>query len=128
MPNTQYLNSLLNAAWLGGRTFKPSPYLYLACSMTDPADGVVEPSGNSYARVTIPNDDTHWEARGPMQVNAQPIVFPQTTGDWGTVTHLALYDNSGKMLWFAPMQPKPKLVEWGDILTIPAGALRAVMQ
>lgn len=76
--------------------------IFVALSTADPTDdasGIAEPSGNAYARVsTVPAD---WNAAAAGEItNANLITFPTATGDWGTVTHAALYDaaSGGNML------------------------------
>ena len=78
------------------------PTVYVALSTADPTDdasGIAEPSGDAYARVETSGSD--WDAAsGGATANAAAIIFPEATGDWGTITHFALYDAStnGNML------------------------------
>ena len=76
--------------------------VYLALSTADPTDdasGLAEPSGGSYARlITAP---ANWDAAsGGSVANAVDLSFIEATGDWGTITHFALYDaiTEGNML------------------------------
>jgi len=51
--------------------------------------------GGSYARVTVDNDKTTWSAAsGGALSNAIVFTFPQATGDWGTITHFAIWDHA----------------------------------
>lgn len=70
------------------------PTVHVALSTCDPGDdgaGLSEPAGNGYARVqTTPTDWT--AADGGLIENATAITFGPATGNWGTVTHFALFD------------------------------------
>ena len=66
--------------------------IYVALSTADPTDdasGIAEPSGGSYARVVM----NSWDAAASRATeNTNKISFPQATGNWGTITHWAIYD------------------------------------
>jgi hypothetical protein len=66
--------------------------IYVALSTADPLDdesGIAEPAGGSYARVVM----NVWDAAVSRATeNTNKITFPQSTGDWGTITHWAIYD------------------------------------
>lgn len=130
MPNTAYLNAALTAHWLGGIPYEPPAVVYVGLSRTDPADGPMEPAGNAYARVPVLNDEQHWFSAGTVQANAQDIVFPRSTGNWGMMTHMGLWDEptGGELLTYAELERAGDAVgvavDWGDILTIPTGYLR----
>lgn len=66
--------------------------IYVALSTADPLDdesGIAEPSGGSYARVVM----NAWDAAASRATeNTNKISFPQATGNWGTITHWAIYD------------------------------------
>lgn len=74
-------------------TFTP-PTVYVGLSTADPTvdgSGVVEPSGNGYARVETSAAD--WNAASSQaKTNANAITFPAATGSWGTVAYVVLYD------------------------------------
>ena len=66
--------------------------IYVALSTADPLDtgaGIAEPAGGSYARVVM----NSWNAASARATaNTSQITYPQTTGDWGTITHWAIFD------------------------------------
>jgi len=75
---------------------KTTPYtvptnIYVALSTADPLDtgaGIAEPS-DGYARVVMDS----WDAAASRATeNTNQITFAQSTGDWGTITHWAIYD------------------------------------
>ncbi len=78
------------------------PTIYVGLSTADPLDdasGLAEPSGNGYARVQTSASDWNAASGGSLD-NASDITFAQATGNWGTVTHFALFDaaTGGNML------------------------------
>ena len=78
------------------------PTIYVGLSTADPQDdasGLAEPSGNGYARVETEASDWNAAASGALD-NANLIEFPAATGNWGTITHFALFDaaSGGNML------------------------------
>lgn len=66
--------------------------IYIALSTADPKDdesGIAEPVGGSYVRVVM----NAWDAAVSRATeNTNKITFPQSTGDWGNITHWAAYD------------------------------------
>jgi hypothetical protein len=93
-------NKILNHIF-GKGSYTP-PTIYVGLSTTDPTDagsGLTEPSGNGYARIQTSASD--WNAASNSTLdNADNITFNQTTGNWGTITHFALFDaaTAGNML------------------------------
>ena len=65
--------------------------IYVALSTTDPLDtgaGISEPS-DGYARVVMDS----WDAAASRATqNTSQITFAQASGDWGTITHWAIFD------------------------------------
>lgn len=77
----------------GKRSYTPHT-IYMGLSTADPLDdasGLAEPSGNGYARVQTSTSDWNAASSGSLD-NANNITFAQATGDWGTITHFALFD------------------------------------
>ena len=65
--------------------------IYVALSTADPLDtgaGVAEPA-DGYARVVMNSWDV---AAARATENTNQITFPQASGNWGTITHWAIYD------------------------------------
>lgn len=94
-------NELLDHVLMQGDYTSPTN-VYIALSTADPTDdasGLAEPSGNGYARVSTAAAD--WDsASGGSASNANEISFPEAIGNWGTITHFALFDaaSGGNML------------------------------
>ncbi|MFH1716957.1 MAG: hypothetical protein ABIF19_06370 [Planctomycetota bacterium] len=85
-----------------GKAVYAPPTIYVGLSTSNPQDdgsGLAEPDGNAYARVqTSPGD---WSAAsGGVVQNAGDVTFAKATGNWGTITHFALFDaaTGGNML------------------------------
>ena len=81
---------------LFGKGSYTPPTIHVGLSTADPGDsgtGLSEPSGNGYARVSTAAADWNSASGGSLD-NANVIEFPQATGNWGTVTHFALFDAS----------------------------------
>lgn len=93
-------NKILNHVF-GKDNYIP-PIIYVGLSIADPLDDasrLAEPNGNAYSRVQTSVSD--WDtASGGSLINVNAIVFPQAIGDWGTITHFALFDSiiGGNML------------------------------
>ena len=87
---------------LFGKGAYSPPTIYVGLSTADPGDdeaGLAEPSGGSYARKATTGTDWNAASGGSLD-NATAIEFAAATGDWGTVTHFALFDalSGGNML------------------------------
>ncbi|OHB77102.1 MAG: hypothetical protein A2Z25_11865 [Planctomycetes bacterium RBG_16_55_9] len=102
------------------------PTIHVALSTEDPLDdasGFSEPTGNSYARVETSSSD--WNtASGGILNNAGDVIFPKTTGSWGTVTHFALFDaaTGGNMLAYGALS-QPITIESSYTALFDAGDL-----
>ena len=106
--------------------FSQPTNIYVALSTTDPGEdgsGISEPSGNGYARVQTSGDDWNAAANGHID-NANDITFPEATGDWGTITHFALFDaeSDGNMLAYGELS-QSKTIGSGDTAKFKAGDL-----
>jgi hypothetical protein len=85
-----------------GKDSYTPPTIYVGLSTAEPTDdgsGLGEPSGNGYARVQTSASDWNAASNGSLD-NASNITFAQATGNWGTITHFALFDaaTAGNML------------------------------
>lgn len=111
---------------LFGKGSYTPPTIYLGLSAADPGDdgaGLSEPSGSGYARASTAASD--WNAAaGGLLGNANAITFDAATGDWGTLTHFALFDAavSGNMLAHGTLT-QAKTIGSGDTARFAAGDL-----
>jgi hypothetical protein len=56
------------------------------------------------------------------------VTFPQATGDWGTISHIAIFDalTSGNMLMYTDLTTS-KVIGNGDIFQISSGNLTVTL-
>lgn len=129
MAISNWLENNLIDFMLRGQAFTPPATIYVGLFITAPNDagGGTEVSGGSYARVgracTLANfsgtqgagtTDVSSGTSGTSSNNAS-ITFPAPTANWGTVTHLAVFDAStgGNMLWYTTLA-STKTINNGD--------------
>lgn len=111
---------------LFGKGVYTPPTIYVALSATDPGEdgsGLEEPAGSGYARV--PTSASNWNAaNGGLVDNAVAVAFNAATGDWGTMTHFALFDaaTGGNMLAHGALT-QAKSVAGGDTIRFAPGDL-----
>lgn len=94
---------------------------YVGLFTTDPtdADSGTEVSGTSYARESVTfsvTDDT--------ASNTAAIEFTAAGSNWGTVTHVGIYDaaSAGNLIAHASLTAS-KAIDTGDVFRIPTGDL-----
>jgi hypothetical protein len=134
MPNfgklTQYGASQIMNFMLGGVPMNV-PTTWFAAYTVGPSSPVAigaEPGGNGYQRKEVSNTSGtggEWTTPSTQVVNnINDIVWDAATGNHGTAQSIALYDspNNGNAWFYFPLQ-QPKLIEAGDAMRVPAGAL-----
>jgi hypothetical protein len=109
-----------------GKSSHTPPAVYIGLSTADPLDdasGLAEPSGNSYARVQTSASDWTIASSGSISI-ANELIFAEATGDWGTVTHFALFDaeTGGNMLCHGELTSARTIIS-GDKARFIAGDL-----
>jgi hypothetical protein len=118
MPFTSYLNRSLMNNLFGAAAYTFPTNVYVGLSTTTP-DGTgtagtgsfAEVTGGSYARVTVANNTTSFGAVSAAttaaisRTNATVVTFPAATANWGTVTHVGIFDAStaGNLLAFGAL-------------------------
>lgn len=123
-------NATLNA-YLGATTILPAT-VYIGLMTSSPLpDGtfVIEPVGNNYARVAVPNNPTNWPAASARtKTHAFDITFNAATGvGWGTVTHVGIFDAlSGGNVRLYDALAIPRLIANTDIYRFLAGGANAL--
>lgn len=124
MVTTYYLN-LVAGNLLGTKTSPAIPATYYAAlSKTTPTaagGNVSEPSGGGYARIAMTG--LSMPTNGVIS-NTQEIAFAEASGNWGTVTHVCVYDApiGGNLLMYSAL-PTSKTVSTGDQARFRVGAL-----
>lgn len=120
-------NELLDHV-LGNSAYVAPSTVYIALSTADPTDtgaGMAEPSGFAYARQAVTNNLTNWPAAvAGAKSNFNSITFPEATGNWGTITHFAIFDavSGGNMLMHGALTVA-KAITSGDVLQFPATSI-----
>jgi len=116
LENELYDHVLRNAAYTSPANIDVSLH---TADPTDDASGA-EVSGGSYARTAV----TMGAPTNGSGTNSADVQFPQATGDWGTVTHIGIWDatSSGNMLFHTPLDTS-KNITTGDVFKIASGSL-----
>lgn len=131
-------NRIVDALFRAQALSAPATWHFaLLTAVTDAEAGTVtEVSGGSYARAPLAaslanfagtqsaGSTTASTGTGGQTSNNTVITFPTPTGNWGSVTHVALYDAStGGTAWIIRALAAPKTINNGDPApTFPAAA------
>ena len=126
MAFSDYLEDKLLKHTFTNTAFTPPTTLYVGLFTAAPSDTgggtEISTSSTGYARQT---ETFAVSGTSPTEANiSSAIDFPTALADWGTITHLAVFDAStgGNMLAFSAATTS-KTVATGDILRIPSGSL-----
>ena len=97
--------------------------VYVGLHTGSPGDdnsGANEVSGGSYARQAA----TFAAASGGSASTSATITFPAATANWGTISHIGIYDASstGNLLYHGAVTTS-KTIETGDTFQISSGNL-----
>ena len=126
---TDHTESLV-LTWLltNGTATRPTAW-FVGLFTAAPSDtgGGTEVSGNGYARkvtgtMTVAGTTT-------TATNAASIEFaPASGGNWGTLTHAAIFDalTAGNMLAWAPLTTS-RTINDGDVFRVPASSLTVTL-
>lgn len=121
MSFSNYLETeVLEWAFTGSGGTRPTAW-YLALFTSAPSDsgGGTEVSGGGYARQSVT-----FTVSGNTASNNAALEYPTATGNYGTVTHVGVYDASsaGNLLAYASLTTS-KTIETGDVFRVPSGDL-----
>lgn len=127
-------NKLIDWLFRGG-AFTPPAGLYFALFTAAPTDagGGTEVAGGGYARASLAPSASNWQdtsggtaatstGTSGTTKNAVQVNFPTATANWGTVTHVALFDaaTGGNMLDWGALTT-PQAINSGGTYDFPAG-------
>lgn len=118
---------LLNLIFRTQVAWKPTA-IYIALFTAAPSDsgGGTEVSGGAYARQQVTQLDANWNAPGVggLTDNVNEIAFPVATANWGTVTHMGIFDavSAGNLLFHSALTTS-KTVNTDDTFKFAAGDL-----
>ena len=120
-------NAMLNLT-LNGTAFTAISTPYVSLHTADPTDAGTgaEVSGGSYARQSA-SFATASGTSGSVSTDAD-ITFPTATADWGTITHIGIWDSaSGGYLLYHTALDTSKTITSGDIFKILSGNLTVTL-
>jgi len=122
MSFSNYLETKVLDHVFGGTAYTAPSTLYLAL-FTAVSDGeagtVTEVSTGGYARQSVA-----FTTSGNTTSNTSAVEYPTATANYGTVTHVGIYDasSSGNLMAYASLSSS-KTIETGDVFRVPAGDL-----
>ena len=123
---SNYLENALINATLRNTSYTSPSTVYVSLYTSDPtdADSGTECSGGAYARQSV----TFGAPSNGVSTNSAAVEFPQATGSWGTITHVAIHDASsaGNLLYHTAANSS-KAIETGDVYRIAAGSLSVTL-
>jgi len=123
MSFSNYLENKLLAHTFSGTAFTAPATMYLGLHTSNPDEDdsgtEVSTSGTAYARQTVAFTTT-----GSTSSNSAAVEYPTATANYGTVTHVGVYDavTGGNLLAYAALTSS-KTIETGDVFRIPTGDL-----
>ena len=88
------------------------------------AQNTTEAAYTSYARVAVARTTGGWGLSSQTISNVAAITFPAATANWGTITHVAIFDaaTSGNMLMYSALDSSV-IINSSDTFEFAAGAL-----
>lgn len=124
-------NAILDKCF-GATNFTAPATLYFGLSTTALAidgTGATEPSGNNYSRVAFTNNKTNWgNASNGSLANLTAITFPESSGSWGTITHVFISDAaSAGNVWFYDALTSSRVVQSSTTVQFAIGAVTVQM-
>ena len=131
MAASDYLeDAVLQHVFEGAALTQPTVWVGLSVGAPlDDGSGLNEPDpGDGYARVRPDDEEGRWEITEvggtTTAENKGDVRFPEATGGWGEITHVALFDaeSHGNMLAHFPLNV-PTEIGLGDSLVLYAGNL-----
>lgn len=121
MSFSNYLETKVLDHVFGGTAYTAPSTLYLALFTANPnEDGSgTEVSGGGYARQSVA-----FTISGNTASNTAAVEYPTATANYGTVSHVGIYDasSSGNLIAYAALTSS-KTIETGDVFRVPTGDL-----
>lgn len=119
---SNYLENALINATLRNTAYTSPTTVYVGLFTADPTDANTgtEVSGGGYSRKSA----AFSAPSNGVTSNSADITFDQATANWGTITHIGIYDAStaGNLLYHSALTSS-KTIETGDIFKIATGSL-----
>ncbi len=125
---SDYLEQALLNATLRATAYTSPAKVYISLHTEDPTDdgSKGEVSGNGYARQEISFSAPTSDGTGYKCVNSADVTFGDPTGNWGTISHLSLWDadTAGHCLYtMADTNDPHKSYGINDVCVIRAGSI-----
>lgn len=123
---SDYLENALIAHIFRNTNYTRPANIYVALFTAAPNDagGGTEVSGGSYARQAIVTGaSSGWDAEsGGATANTATLTFPTATANWGTITHVGLFDAStaGNLLFHGALAAS-QTINSGNVFRFNAG-------
>jgi len=123
MSFSNYLETKILDHVFGGTAYTAPTTKYLALFTAAPGEAgggtEVSTSGTAYVRQTVA-----FTTSGDTTSNTAAVEFPTATANYGTVTHVGVFDAStgGNLMAYAALTSS-KTIETGDVFRVPAGDL-----
>lgn len=117
-------NLILDWLMTNGSATRPTAwYVALFTAAPNDAGGGTEVSGGSYARQAVT-----FTVTGDTASNSGAVNFTASGGDFGTVTHVGIFDasSSGNLLWHGALSASKSIVD-GDTLSFAIGNIDLTM-
>lgn len=123
---SDYLENKLLDHVLKNTTYNSPTTTFVGLFLSDPGDdnSGAEVTGTGYARQVL----TVNAASGGSTTNDADINFPQAGSNWGTITHIGIFDalTSGNLLMHTNLTTS-KVIEEDDILRISTNNLTVTL-
>ena len=123
---SNYLENALINATLRNTAYSSPATVYVGLFTSDPTDAGsgTEVSGGSYARKSMAFD----APSNGASTNSAAVEFDQATGNWGTITHFAIFDalTTGNMLYHGQLTSS-KVIETGDVFKFAAASVTVTL-
>jgi hypothetical protein len=123
---SNYLENALINATLRNTAFTSPSTVYVGLFTSDPTDAGSgnEVSGGSYARKSM----AFGSPSNGASTNSSAVEFDQATGNWGTITHFALFDalTTGNMLYHGALTTS-KTIETGDVFKFASASVSVTL-
>lgn len=130
MISTYYQNCVAGNVFSTKTTPGLPTTFYIALSKSAPnkdGSGVTEPTGGGYKRISLAGLLS--EPVDGVTTNSGAVVWDEATGEWGTVTHFAIFDSAaGGRLLLGGKLPKSRLIQDGMSVVFQIGALKFTLQ
>ena len=129
MAITTYQANRLNNYLFGATSFTPNDTYYIGLSTTAinaAGTGVTEPTGGGYKRVAVTNNKTNFtDSTGGIVQNKVQFEFPESTTDWGIITHVFIADSltGGNILYYDALTT-PRTVQTATILLFAINSMK----